>query len=50
MAMEQAKLSPRACLKIMWVSRTIANLAVDDRIGRATIAKTLAYRAMPLLA
>ena len=28
----------------------IANLAVDDRIGRATLAEDLAYLAIPLLA
>ena len=32
------------------VSRTIADLAGDDRVGRAALAEALAYRAMPLLA
>jgi len=40
----------RACHRIMQVSRTIANLAVDYRIGRATLAEALVYRSMPLLA
>ena len=29
---------------------TIADLAGDDRVGRAALAEALAYRAMPLLA
>ena len=49
-SMDQANLSARAYHKIMWVSRTIADLAGDDRVGGAAFAKALAYRAMPLLA
>ena len=49
-AMDQANLSARAYHKIMRVSRTIADLAGDDRVGRTALAEALAYRAMPLLA
>ena len=49
-AMVQASLSGRAYHKIIRVSRTIANLAGDDRVGRAALAEALAYRVMPLLA
>ena len=49
-AMDQANLSARAYHKIMRVSRTIVDLAGDDRVGRAALAEALAYRAMPLLA
>jgi magnesium chelatase family protein len=49
-AMDQANLSARAYHKIMRVSRTIADLAGDDRVGRTALADALAYRAMPLLA
>jgi magnesium chelatase family protein len=38
-AMDQANLSARAYHKIMRVSRTIADLAGDDRVGRAALAK-----------
>jgi magnesium chelatase family protein len=49
-AMDQANLSAHAYHKIMRVSRTIADLAGDARVGRAALAEALAYRAMPLLA
>jgi predicted ATPase with chaperone activity len=49
-AMDQANLSARAYHKIMRVSRTIADLSGDDRVGRAALAAALAYRTMPLLA
>ena len=48
--MDQANLSARAYHKIMRVSRTIADLADDNRVGRAALAEALAYRAMLLLA
>jgi magnesium chelatase family protein len=49
-AMDQANLSAHAYHKILRVSRTIPDLAGDDKIGRAALAEALAYRAMPLLA
>ena len=49
-AMNQAHLLACAYHKIMQVSRTIVDLAGDDRVRRATLAEALAYRAMPLLA
>ena len=49
-AMDQANLSARAYHKIKRVLRTIADLAGDDRVGRAALAEALAYRGMPLLA
>ena len=48
--LDQSNLSAWAYHKIMWVSRTIADLAGDDRVGGAAFAKALAYRAVPLLA
>jgi len=48
-AMDQANLSAHAYHKIMRVSRTIADLAGDGRVGRAALAEAVAYRAMPLL-
>jgi hypothetical protein len=48
--MNWPNLSARAYHKIMQVSRTIADLVGDDRVGRAALAEALAYRAMPLLA
>jgi len=48
--MDQVNLLARAYHKIMQVSRTIAGLAGDDKVGRAALAKALIYRAMPLLA
>jgi magnesium chelatase family protein len=47
--MDQVNLLARAYHKIMRVSRTIAGLAGDDRVGRAALAKALAYRTMLLL-
>jgi len=47
--MDQANLSARAYHKIKRVSRPIADLAGDDRVGRAALAEALDYRAMPLL-
>ena len=49
-AMDQTNLSAHAYHKILRVSRTIADLADDDKIGLAALFETLAYRAMPLLA
>ncbi|XDZ68687.1 ATP-binding protein [Alphaproteobacteria bacterium LSUCC0226] len=49
-AMDKAHLSARAYHKIMRVSRTIADLAGENRVSRAALAEALAYRAMPLLA
>ena len=49
-SMAQANLSARAYQKIMRVSRIIADLAGDERVGRAVISEGLAYRVMPLLA
>ena len=49
-SMGQASLSARAYHKIMRVSRTIADLAGDDRVSRAALAEALTYLAMPLLA
>jgi predicted ATPase with chaperone activity len=34
----------------MRVSRTIADLVWDDRVGHAALAEAFAYRAMPLFA
>lgn len=48
-SMDQANLSARAYHKIIWVSRTIADLVVGERVGRAALAEALAHRAMPLL-
>ena len=49
-AIDQANLSARAYHKIMRVSRTIADLAGDEKAGRAALAEALDYLAMPLLA
>ena len=49
MSMDQANLSTRAYHKIIRVSRTIADLVVSERVGRAALAEALAYRAMLLL-
>ena len=49
-AMDEAKLSAHAYHKILQVSRTVADLAVDDRIGRSALSEALVYRTMPLLA
>ena len=49
-SMGQANLSARAYHKIMRVSRMIADLAGEERFGRAAISEALAYRVMPLLA
>ena len=48
-SMDQENLSARAYHKIIWVLRTIADLAVGERVGRASLAEALAHRAMPLL-
>ena len=48
--MDQASLLARAYHKIIRVSRTVADLAGDIRVGRAALNEALAYRAMPLLA
>jgi len=48
--MDKGHLSARAYHKMMRVSRTIADLAGEDRVSRAGSAEALAYRAMPLLA
>jgi magnesium chelatase family protein len=47
--MDQTNLLASTYHKIIQVSRTIADLASDERVGRATLAEALAYRAMPLL-
>ena len=49
-SMNQANLLARTCHKIMRFPCMIADLAVDERVGRAAIFKALAYRVMPLLA
>ena len=49
MSMDQANVSTSAYHKIIWVSRTIADLVVGERVGRAALAEALAHRAMPLL-
>ena len=49
-AMDQTNLSAHAYHKILRVSRTITDLADDDKIGLAALFEALAYRAMPLLA
>jgi magnesium chelatase family protein len=49
-SMGQANLSAPAYHKIMRVSRVIADLAGEERFGRAAISEALAYRVMPLLA
>ena len=36
--------------QIMRITRMIADLAGDERVGRAAISEVLAYRVMPLLA
>ena len=48
-SMDQANLLARAYYKIIWVLRTIADLVVSERVGRAALAEALAYRAMLLL-
>jgi magnesium chelatase family protein len=40
----------RAYYEIMRVSRTIADLAGVESVGRGALAEALAYRVMPLLA
>ena len=47
-SMDQANLLARAYYKIIWVSRTIVDLVVGERVGRAALAEALAYRAIPL--
>lgn len=49
-ARDQANLSAYAYHKILRVSRTIADLADDNKIGLAALFEALAYRAMPSLA
>ena len=49
-SMEQAHLLACAFHKIVRVSRMIADLAGDKRVGPAAISEALAYRVMPLLA
>jgi predicted ATPase with chaperone activity len=49
-SMNQPNFLVCACHKIMLVLRMIADLAGDERVGRAAISEVLAYRVMPLLA
>ena len=47
---DQANLSACSFHKIMRVTCMIADLAGDEKVGRAAISEVLAYRVMPLLA
>ena len=49
-AIEQSRLSARGFQTVQRVARLIADLKGEATISRATIAKALVYRAMPLLA
>ena len=49
-SMDQVNLSACAYHTTMRASRMVADLAVDERVGRAAISEVLAYRVILLLA
>jgi magnesium chelatase family protein len=43
-ASKQHALSPRACLRILKVARTLADLEAEPSIGTAHVAEAISYR------